>query len=125
MQKIYICEMMKNHSFLNAPDWNLFETKSKNLIPLKNILENDYNSFEFEDEEYKGTPTGQAFMDEDGDIIDFQPITLEEHPTRLKYKVSNTNILISSLRLAKSPASLLVNNDLQKQFSLTAFIFSK
>ncbi|MDR3275581.1 MAG: hypothetical protein LBS81_06535 [Endomicrobium sp.] len=117
--------MMKNHSFLNAPDWNLFETKSKNLIPLKNILENDYNSFEFEDEEYKGTPTGQAFMDEDGDIIDFQPITLEEHPTRLKYKVSNTNILISSLRLAKSPASLLVNNDLQKQFSLTAFIFSK
>lgn len=95
----------KYHSFLNSSDWNLFESKSKDLVSLKDILVDDYSLFNYEDgEEYKGIPTGQTYLDEDGDIKEFQPVTAEDHPGRLKYKASNNNILISSLRLAKSPA---------------------
>jgi type I restriction enzyme S subunit len=109
----------KYHCFLNSTKWNLFESKKTNLISLKDILKSDYEGFIFEDdEEYKGIPTGQSYIDEDGDIIDFQTITKEKHPTRLKYKVSNENILISSLRFAKSPALYFENEDLSN------FVFS-
>lgn len=101
----YLRNDEKYHIFLNSSDWNLFESKNKNLVSLKEILIDDYNNFEYEeDEEYKGIPTGQTYLDEDGYIKEFQSITEEDHPGRLKYKVSNENILISSLRLAKSPA---------------------
>jgi type I restriction enzyme S subunit len=103
----------KYHIFLNSSNWNLFGSKNKNLIPLKDILLDDYNLFNYEDgEEYKGIPTGQTYLDEDGEIKDFQLVTKEDHPGRLKYKVSNDNILISSLRLAKSPALYFENQDL-------------
>ena len=95
----------KYHSFLNSSDWNLFNLKNKDLVSLKDILLDDYNLFNYEDgEEYKGIPTGQTYLDEDGYIKEFQPVTAENHPNRLKYKISKENILISSLRLAKSPA---------------------
>ena len=103
----------KYHVFLNSSDWNLFGSKNKNLVSLKNILVNDYNLFNYEDgEEYKGIPTGQTYLDKDGEIKEYQPVTAEDHPNRLKYKISNNNILISSLRLAKSPALYFENEDL-------------
>ena len=103
----------KYHSFLYSLDWNLFRLKKRDLVSLKNILVNDYNLFNYEDgEEYKGIPTGQTYLDKDGEIREHQPVTIENHPNRLKYKISNDNILISSLRLAKSPALYFESEDL-------------
>jgi len=121
----YLRNDEKYHSFLFSSDWNLFDSSSKKLIPLKDILSDDYTLFDYqEDEEYKGIPTGQTYLDEDGDIREFQPINIENHPGRLKYKVSNDNILISSLRLAKSPALFFENEDLSDYvFSNGFYIF--
>lgn len=121
----YLRNDEKYHVFLNFSNWNLFNVKNKNLVSLKDILINDYHNFEYEeDEEYKGIPTGQTYLDEDGDIREFQPVNAENHPGRLKYKVSNDNILISSLRLAKSPALFFENEDLSEYvFSNGFYIF--
>jgi len=115
----------KYYNFLHFSDWNLFNSKSKPLIPLKDILIEDFNLFEFqEDEDYKGIPTGQTYLDEDGYIREYQPITKDNRPNRLKYKISNENILISSLRLAKSPALFFENEDLSEYvFSNGFYIF--
>jgi len=121
----YLRNDEKYHSFLFSSDWNLFDSSSKKLIPLKDILRNDYTLFNYQEgEEYKGIPTGQTYLDEDGYIKGFQPVIAENHPGRLKYKVSNDNILISSLRLAKSPALFFENDDLSKYvFSNGFYIF--
>lgn len=116
----------KYHIFLDSLDWNLFKSKSKDLISLKYILIDDYNNFDYEDgEEHKGMPTGQTYLDEDGYIKEFQPVTAENHPGRLKYKVSNDNILISSLRLAKSPALYFENEDLSDYIFSNGFYIYK
>ena len=122
---LYLRNDEKYHVFLNFTNWNLFDAQNKNLVSLKDILIDDYHNFEYEDgEEYKGIPTGQTYLDEDGDIIKFQPVTLDNHPGRLKYKVTNENILISSLRLAKSPALFFEKEDLSKYvFSNGFYIF--
>jgi len=116
----------KYHIFLNFLDWNLFESKSKDLVFLKDILVDDYSLFNYEDgEEYKGIPTGQTYLDEDGYIKEFQSVTVEDHPGRLKYKVSNDNILISSLRLAKSPALYFENQNLSDYVFSNGFYIYK
>ncbi|HSQ98125.1 MAG TPA: restriction endonuclease subunit S [Rickettsiales bacterium] len=114
----------KFYNFLYESDWNLFKLKGK-FISLKDILMDDYKLFNYEEgEEYNGIPTGQSFIDEEGDIKDYQIVNIDEHPGRLKYKVSNENILISSLRLAKSPALLFDNKNLDKYvFSNGFYIF--
>ena len=100
-------------AFIKSMGWNLFGVSNKKLIPLKNILTEDRNNFEFnEDEDYKGIPTGKEYLDEDGEIVNYKNITLEDHPNRLKYSASNDNILLSSLRLAKSPALFFPEKDL-------------
>ena len=116
----------KYHIFLNSSDWNLFNAENKNLISLKDILVDDYNNFEYEDgEEYKGIPTGQTYLDEDGEIREFQSVTAENHPGRLKYKVLNDNILISSLRLAKSPALYFESENLSDYVFSNGFYIYK
>ncbi|MBU2459398.1 MAG: hypothetical protein KKB29_03490, partial [Nanoarchaeota archaeon] len=116
----------KYHIFLNSSDWNLFESKSKDLVSLKDILVDDYNLFNYEDgEEYKGIPTGATYLDEDGEIKEFQPVTAENHPGRLKYKASNDNILVSSLRLAKSPALYFENQNLSNYVFSNGFYIYK
>ena len=116
----------KYHEFIKSTGWNLFEINNKKLVPLKSILIEDRKTFEFdEDEEYKGIPTGKEYLDEDGEIISYKNITLDNHPNRLKYSASNKNILISSLRLAKSPALFFPNKDLSEYvFSNGFYIFS-
>ncbi len=122
---VYLRNDEKYHSFLFSSGWNLFDSPSKKLIPLKDILSDDYTLFDYQDDgEYKGIPTGEAYLDEDGYIREFQTVTAENHPGRLKYKVSNDNILISSLRLAKSPALFFENEDLSEYvFSNGFYIF--
>lgn len=121
----YLRNDEKYHSFLSQSDWNLFDTSNDNLISLKDILSDDYTLFDYQENgEYKGIPTGQTYLDEDGEIKEFQPVSTEDHPGRLKYKVSNDNILISSLRLAKSPALFFENEDLSEYvFSNGFYIF--
>ncbi len=121
----YLRNDEKYHLFLHLSDWNLFDLNNKKLVSLKDILIDDYNNFEYqEDEEYKGIPTGQTYLDEDGEIKDFQLVTLEDHPGRLKYKISKDNILVSSLRLAKSPALYFDNQDISDYvFSNGFYIF--
>src|SRR3989344_1606410 len=112
-QDIFLRNDEKYHVFLSSSNWNLFGGKNKTLISLKDVLVDDYQNFEYEEgEEYKGIPTGQTYLDEDGDIKSFDLVTAEDHPGRLKYKISNENILISSLRLAKSPALHFENENL-------------
>lgn len=116
---------VKFHSFNYEKGWNIFESKENGLIKLKYILKEEYKKFNFEeDTEYKGIPTGNEYLDQDGKIIDSQAITKENHPNRLKYKVSNENILISSVRLAKTPALYFPNKNLSDHvFSNGYFIF--
>ena len=122
----YLRNDEKFYIFLNSSNWNLFDVKNKDLVSLKDILVDDNNNFEYEeDEEYKGIPTGQTYLDEDGYIKEFQPVTAEDHPGRLKYKASNDNILISSLRLAKSPALYFENENLNDYVFSNGFYIYK
>jgi type I restriction enzyme S subunit len=122
----YLRNDEKYHAFLYFSNWNLFDVKNKNLVSLKDILIDDYHNFEYEEgEEYKGIPTGQTYLDEDGYMKEFQPVTAEDHPGRLKYKVSNDNVLISSLRLAKSPALYFENEDLSDYVFSNGFYIYK
>ena len=116
----------KYHLFVVSKLDNLFATPVSNNVPLSDVIEEHYSNFSFEeDSEYKGIPTGQSYIDEDGDIVDFQPITSENHPGRLKYLISNENILLSSLRLAKSPALMFDEIDLSNYvFSNGFYIFT-
>ena len=114
----------KFHYFLEKNNWSIFNS-SKTEIRLKDILIPTYVNFNFdEDLSYNGIPTGQTYIDEDGFIIDSQIVTKEEHPNRIKYKITNENILISSLRLAKSPALLFEDLNVEKYvFSNGFYIF--
>ena len=116
---------VKYHYFLHYSDWNLFNSKNSNLISLKYILEEDFNLFDYkEDEEYKWIPTWRDYLDYDWNIKSWKSVTLEKHPWRLKYKVSNDNILISSLKWAKSSAIHFENLDLSEYvFSNWFYIF--
>ena len=110
----------KYYSFIKSCNWNIFKIKNKQLIPLKEILYEDYKYCKYEiDKEYKGIPTGQSYIDENGFISSYDVVNSEEHPDRLKYEVDKDNILISSLRLAKSPA--LMFEDIE---DLSDYVFS-
>lgn len=108
----------KYNSFLNDGGWNLFNSKFNNLIPLRNILIPFYENFNFEDDlEYNGIPTGKEYLDQFGEIISTQIITKDEHPNRLKYKINENCVLISSLKGARIPA-------LSFDFDLSNYVFS-
>lgn len=108
----------KFHILNSKIGWNIFEVKDKELISLKNILKSYYENFDYkDDEEYKGIPTGREYLNEFGDIIGFQIVTKEEHPNRLKYKIDDKCILISSLKGARVPA-------LSFDFDLSEYVFS-
>lgn len=104
---------------------NIFSTPVEKNITLSEVLEEDYSLFQYESgKEYKGIPTGKTYIDEDGDIVDYQLVTLEDHPGRLKYVANHNNILLSSLRLAKSPALMFDDLDLSEYvFSNGFYIF--
>lgn len=106
---------VKYHQIESACGYNIFGVPADAQILLSDILKEDHLNFNYEDgRDYKGIPTGQAYIDEDGDIIDYQPVTIDDHPERLKYALTNDHILISSLRLAKSPALMFDTLDLSE-----------
>lgn len=104
---------VKYHQMESACGYNIFGVPADAQVLLSDILKENYLNFNYEDgRDYKGIPTGQSYIDEDGDIIDYQPVTIDDHPERLKYALTNDHILISSLRLAKSPALMFDTLDL-------------
>jgi len=105
--------------FLNSEfGWNIFGSCSNNLIPLSQILRPYYENFTYKvNKEYKGIPTGMSYLDEFGEIISYQVVSKKNHPNRLKYKINNNCILISSLKGARTPA-------LQFDFNLDDYVFS-
>lgn len=121
----YLRNDEKYHSLSTTGLDNIFGTAERRNVRLFDVLMQDYTPFEFRDgEEYKGIPTGQAYIDSDGDIIDWQGVTVDSCPDRLKYRITNENILISSLRLAKAPALLFEDIDFGEYvFSNGFYIF--
>lgn len=102
----------------NINQWKLFKD-SNNNIKFKYILAQDNKIFNYEDdEEYYGVPTGASYINKNGQIINYDIVTKEEHPSRIKYKISNDNIIVSSLRLARSPATIF------KKINTNKYIFS-
>jgi type I restriction enzyme S subunit len=75
-----------------------------NTIRLRYILVPNYKKLEYqEDQEYKGLPTAAEYYNENGDIVNTQVVTKDEHPGRLCYQIEKGDILISSLKGAKAP----------------------
>lgn len=107
----------KYHQEIDFSDWNIFGSKSFALISLNEILMPYYVNFTYGDDVYKGIPTGREYLDEFGDIIYCLDVTKDEHPERLKYKIDDDCILLSSLRGARTPA-------LNFGYDLTQFVFS-
>jgi type I restriction enzyme S subunit len=104
--------------------WNVFEIYDKPLIRLKDILVPSCINFDYEEgEEYKGIPTGADYIDEDGEIINWQVVDSDNHPGRLKYKADRGNLLISSLKGAKVPAILIEKDLMETVFSNGFYVF--
>jgi len=108
----------KFHLDFKGFEWDVFRTASNNLISLKELMEPYYDNFEYRDgDKYKGIPTGREYIDEFGFITAYQEVTKDDHPGRLKYKIDNDCILISSLKGAITPA-------LNFDFDLDEYVFS-
>ena len=107
---IFLRNDPKFYNFITSKkNWNVFGSANK-LIPLGKILKKNEKQFRFIDgEEYKGVPTGKGYIDDDGVIIKFEKINLQNRPSRIKYSGTYDSIYISSVRLARSPAFILEN----------------
>lgn len=125
-QDIYLRNDEKFYTFFKDSNWNVFNCNNKELIPLKEIIYENAKIFNYEEgEDYLGIPTGSSYIDEYGTLLDNQIVTKEDHPGRLKYKVTKDNILLSSLRLAKAPALNFTKENLEKYvFSNGFYIFN-
>lgn len=122
----YLRNDVKYHYMLNTSHWNLYDGNIAEQIRLDDVLLDSYNNFIFqEDGEYKGVPTGRSYIDEDGYITDFIKISMADHPNRLKYQIKNNHLLISSLRLAKSPALFFETGDLSDYVFSNGFYIYK
>ena len=78
-----------------------------------------------EGQTYKGIPTGQKYINKYGLIENYDLVGLDDCPNRIKYEITSNNILISSLRLAKAPATYFENIDLEEYiFSNGFYIFN-
>lgn len=110
----------------NEKQWKLLKSSNNKYIKLKHILTQDNKNFIYEeDEEYYAVPTGASYINNNGQIINYDIVTKENHPGRIKYKIDNENIIISSLRLAKSPATIFENIDVNKYIFSNGFYILK
>jgi type I restriction enzyme S subunit len=105
-------------SLMGDTGYDIFKTNKPNLIPLKQVLIPNFQLFNFEEgKEYFGVPTGKKYTNEYGDITTSKVITKDDHPNRLRYKLDEESILISSLKGARTPA-------LNFDFDLSNYVFS-
>lgn len=96
----------KYHLFVEQSHWIVFpETDIEKQVPLAKILTPCFVTHNLEEGEmYRGIPTGRDYVDEDGYITNYLYITSENCPDRVKYAITSSNILISSIRQAVTPA---------------------
>ncbi len=123
-QDVYLRNDVKYYHAIENNLFNPFGTSDN--VRLSDILEEEYTVCPYlDDEDYFGIPTGQTYIDEDGEITDSQLVNADNHPGRLKYSVSKENILLSSLRLAKAPALNFDFEDIDKYvFSNGFYVFT-
>ena len=107
-EDIFLRVDSKFHSFIKKTNWYVYQNNgSFETISLSQILFPHFVNFTFEEGEvYRGIPTGRGYIDEDGEIKDYLPVSCEDCPDRIKYAISQTDILISSIRQAATPALL-------------------
>jgi len=116
----------KFYELINDKDFLLIEKSKFPLIELRHIIEPDYEEFNFENgKKYKGLPTGAGFFDEEGNIIDYLDVTKEKHPKRIKYRVKEGNVIISSLKGAKATTILATEDKTNYVWSNGFYIFKK
>lgn len=115
----------KFHNFYSKKKWNVFGVPESKRIKLKEVIYEEYKKFEMEEgNTYKGIPTGQKYINKYGLIDNYNLVCIDDCPNRIKYKISKDNILISSLRLAKAPATYFENINLGEYiFSNGFYIF--
>ncbi len=96
----------KYHVFVENSNWVVFpEVNFNKQVPLSSILTPCFLTYNFEEGEiYKGIPTGRDYVDEDGCITNYLYVTKDDCPDRIKYAITPSNILISSIRQAVTPA---------------------
>lgn len=98
----------KFFSFSISNKYNFILSKKFPLVKLKDLIEPEYIVFPYEEGKvYNGLPTSSEYFDEDGVILKYQIVTKGDHPERLKYKAKEGQILISSLKGAKAPATII------------------
>ena len=116
----------KFYKFSIVQKWNVFNVKRKNLIQLDKVVRPNYENFYFEEGvEYKAIPTGTEYIDEDGDINGWNTVTLDERPSRIKYKGHKGDYLLSSLKKARSSAHLVEEDSEEFVYSNGFYIFNK
>jgi len=93
----------KFYNFVLKSNFKIIPESKETISLIKILIPNNKKLNYEEDKEYKGLPTGAEYYNENGDIIDVQIVTKDNHPDRLCYKLEKGDILISSLRGAKSP----------------------
>lgn len=98
----------KFHLYINKSGWEVFPKNCNQVtVPLSQILYPHFVTFVFEEGEvYRGIPTGRDYVDEDGDIKSFLPVSSDDCPDRIRYAICKSDILISSIRQAAAPALL-------------------
>ena len=115
----------KFHNFYSEKKWNIFGVPESKRIKLKEVIYEEYKKFEMEEgNTYKGIPTGQKYINKYVLIDNYNLVCIDDCPNRIKYEISKDNILISSLRLAKAPATYFENINLGEYiFSNGFYIF--
>jgi type I restriction enzyme S subunit len=118
----------KYHIWAIESNFNVF-TKGNVLhfsrTRFKQILFEDEHSFLFEEgKKYKGLPTGFRYFDEEGDIAGFLAITKTSHPDRIRYSAKLQQIVVSSLKGAKTPAIYVDERKTIYAYSNGFYIFS-
>jgi len=116
----------KFYELIDTDDFIFVKNEKCNMIELRQILKPSYKKFEFEEGKiYKGLLTDADFFDEEGNILDYIDLTKENHPDRVKFRVSTGDIVISSLKGANVKPMLIDKEKTEYVWSDGFYIFRK
>ena len=114
----------KFYSKINEDDFKVINKSQYPFIELRHILFPSYEDFDYkEDEVYKSLSTNAENFDEEGNILNYGEVNKENHPDRIKYKVKEKDIVISSLKGAKVSAIFIDKDKTDYEWSNGFYIF--